>query len=173
MGGAPSVDLNKTQLGAPPTADPNRTIMGTAPSLNVTTTIKPVQCPVCKSHNPPGLMYCNDCGLIFEKALDGDAFGAPAVQLPCLVETSGREHQLRPGTNVFGRQGDISVEDTRVSRKHAQVNLEGDTVTVEDLGSTNGTKVGGAMLPAGEKRAVNPGETVSFGGFEMTLSMPG
>lgn len=173
MGGTPSVDLNKTQIGVPPTADPNKTIMGSGPSLNTTITIKPVQCPVCKAFNPPGMMYCNECGLIFEKSLDGDAFGAPAVQLPCLVETTGKEHQLRPGANAFGRQGDIAVEDTRVSRTHARVTLDGDTVTVEDLGSTNGTKVAGALLPAGEVRTVNPGETVSFGGFEMSLTMPG
>ncbi len=172
-GGTPSVDPNKTQLGSPPTADPNKTIMGTAPSINTTVTIQPVQCPVCKSFNPPGMMYCNDCGLIFEMALDGDAFGAPAVQLPCLVETTGREHQLRPGINVVGRQGDILVEDTRVSRKHAQVTLDGDVATVEDLGSTNGTKVAGDLLAEGESRKVEPGATISFGGFEMTFSLPG
>lgn len=172
-GDAPSVDPNKTQHGAPPVADPNKTVMGTAPSINTTVTIQPVQCPVCKSFNPPGMMYCNDCGLIFEMALDGDAFGAPAVQLPCLVETTGREHQLRPGANVVGRQGDIAVEDTRVSRRHAQVTLEGDTATVEDLGSTNGTKVAGETLPQDETRTLEPGTTVSFGGFEMTFSLPG
>lgn len=173
MGGTPSVDFNKTQIGAPPSADPNKTIMGTGPSINTTVTIKPVQCPVCKAFNPPGMMYCNECGLIFEKSLDGDAFGAPAVQLPCMVETTGKEHQLRPGINVIGRQGDIAVEDTRVSRKHAQVTLDGDTATVVDLGSTNGTKVAGELLPQGEERTLEPGVTVSFGGFEMSFSMPG
>lgn len=173
IGETPPVDLNKTQIGAPPSVDPNKTIMGTGPSINTTITIKPVQCPVCKEFNPPGMMYCNECGLIFEKALDGDAFGAPAVQLPCLVETTGKEHQLRPGDNVVGRQGDIAVEDTRVSRRHALVTLDGDAATVEDLGSTNGTKVAGEQLPEGEKRALKPGETVSFGGFEMSFSLPG
>src|SRR5512146_2711594 len=105
LGAPPSNDPNRTVMTAAPTADPNKTMMGTAPSLNTTVTIKPVQCPVCKSFNPPGMMFCNDCGLIFEMALDGDAFGAPAVQLPVLVEPTGREHQLRPGGNVIGRAG--------------------------------------------------------------------
>ena len=68
-------DMNRTQaMGAPPVADPNRTIMGSPLSLNVTATIKPVQCPVCRSSNPPGLKFCMECGLIFEMALPEDAF---------------------------------------------------------------------------------------------------
>ncbi|MBS1709221.1 MAG: FHA domain-containing protein [Armatimonadetes bacterium] len=177
-------DPNRTQMGAPPVADPNRTqmgsvldpnktMMGTGPSLNATQTIKPVQCPVCKTFNPPGMMWCVDCGLIFEKALDGDAFGAPAVQLPVLVDSNGREHILRPGGNVVGRQGDVLVEDTRVSRQHAKATLDGMTVFIEDLGSTNGTSVGGSRLGAGERKALGNGDKVSFGGFEMTVSLPG
>lgn len=166
-------DDNRTQMiGSPPVADSNRTIMGAATSLNTTITIKPVQCPVCKSFNPPGTMFCNDCGLIFEMALSGDAFGAPSVQLPCLVDPNGKEHQLRSGENVIGRQGDILVEDTRVSRRHACVTIEGAIVRVQDLGSTNGTKVSGALVPAGGADAGN-GVIISFGGYEMRVSMPG
>ena len=166
-------DPNRTMMTGAPTADPNKTIMGSAPSLNTTVTIVPVQCPVCKSFNPPGVMYCNDCGLIFEMALDGDAFGAPAVQLPVLVESTGREHQLRPGANVLGRAGDIAFEDTRISRRHCQVNLDGQTVTVEDLGSTNGTSIAGQKLAQGQRSPLGNGEKISLGGFELTLSLPG
>src|SRR5687767_3849861 len=110
-----STDPNRTQMGTAPTLDPNRTMMGTAPSLNATQTIKPVQCPVCKSFNPAGVMFCVDCGLIFDRSLPDDAFGAPTVQLPMLVEETGREHPLRPGTTVIGREGDISLPDAKVS----------------------------------------------------------
>jgi len=119
------------------------------------------------------MMFCNDCGLIFEMSLDGDAFGAPAVQLPVLVDSSGREHRLRPGINVVGRAGDILVEDTRVSRRHCQVTLENDTVFAEDLGSTNGTSVAGSKLGTGEKKSFGNGEKISLGGLEFTLSLPG
>jgi pSer/pThr/pTyr-binding forkhead associated (FHA) protein len=160
-------------MGDPPSVDLNKTIMTGAPSLNRTVTIEPVKCPVCQTANPPGLIYCSECGLVFEKALDGDAFGAPAVQLPVLIDADGREHQLRPGTQSVGRQGDISVEDVRVSRRHAQIHLDGAQVFVEDLGSTNGTKVGDEPAPAGQKvEVVNKG-VISLGGFVLTLSMPG
>lgn len=173
MSTPPAADPNRTMMAGAPTIDANRTIMGSAPSINTTVTIKPVQCPVCKSFNPPGVMFCNDCGLIFEMALDGDAFGAPAIQLPVLVDSTGREHQLRPGANVIGRAGDVMIEDTRVSRRHCQVSLDNGKVTLEDLGSTNGTSLNGDKLAQGEKRGVNNAEKLSLGGYELTLSMPG
>ncbi len=166
-------DPNRTQLGAPPTIDPNKTMMGTAPTVNATITIKPVQCPVCKTFNPVGVMFCIECGLIFDRALDGDAFGAPAIQLPCLVDPSGREHPVRPGLTVIGRAGDITIEDGRVSRRHAQVSSEEGVVLVEDLGSTNGTKLNGEPIAQGEMRPLSAGDKISLGGYELTFSLPG
>ncbi|MBN9501952.1 MAG: hypothetical protein BGO01_09970 [Armatimonadetes bacterium 55-13] len=168
-----STDPNRTQLGAPPMLDPNKTMMGTAPTLNATVTIKPVQCTVCKTFNPAGVMFCVDCGLIFDRALPADAFGAPAIQLPMLVEQSGREHPIRPGTNVIGREGDVLLADGRCSRRHAQITSTDGVLTLEDLGSTNGTKVNGTALAAGEKKILSGGDTLSFGGVELKLSLPG
>lgn len=168
-----TADPNRTQLGAPPTLDPNKTMLGVAPTLNATVTIKPVQCPVCKTFNPAGMMFCVDCGLIFDRALPDDAFGAPAVQLPKLVEQSGREHPLRPGITIVGREGDIMLVDGKISRRHAQITSDNGVLTVEDLGSTNGTKVDGNKLNPGDKVTLNGGEKVSFGGIELQLSLPG
>lgn len=163
LGGAPQVG----------NVDPNKTMMGTAPSLNATQTIKPVQCPVCKTFNPAGVMFCNECGLIFDRALPEDAFGAPTVQLPLFIDSSGKEYMIRPGEIVVGREADISISDPRISRRHLKVTNSGDTVTMEDLGSTNGTKLAGTRLQAGEVKTLNGGDTVSLGGFEVTFSMPG
>lgn len=168
-----SGDPNRTQLGAPPTIDPNKTVMGTAPSLNATQTIKPIQCPVCKTFNPAGVMFCVDCGLIFDRALPGDAFGAPAVQLPMLVELSGREHPIRPGTNLIGREGDVMLSDARASRRHAQITNTDGALAIEELGSTNGTKVDGVALAPGTQKTLVGGEKLSFGGIEMQVSLPG
>jgi len=165
---------NRTQMmAAPPTSDPNKTIMGTAPTLNATITIKPVQCPVCKKFNPVGVMFCMDCGLIFDRALDGDAFGAPAIQLPVLVDESGREHPLRPGTTVLGRQGDLAVDDGRISRRHAEVVSGENGITIQDLGSTNGTQVGGTAIAQGAAHPLAHGDEVSLGGYKLKLSFPG
>lgn len=168
-----SSDPNRTQLGGPPMMDPNKTVMGTAPSLQATQTIKPTQCPVCKTFNPAGVMFCVDCGLIFERALPGDAFGAPTVQLPMLVEMGGREHALRPGVNIIGREGDVTLADSRVSRRHAQVTNDEGALSIEDLGSTNGTKVDGSKLVPGERNSLTGNEKISFGGLELQLQLPG
>jgi FHA domain-containing protein len=83
--------------------------------------------------------------------------GAPVVGHPgrrpglshvLVVDGPGTRHVLEPGSNVLGRgtDADIRLPDTGVSRKHADVQLEGGTVTVEDLGSTNGTLVNGRRV---------------------------
>ncbi len=166
-------DPNKTQLGGAPTLDPNKTMMGSAPTLNATITIKPTQCPVCKTFNPAGVMFCVDCGLIFDRALPADAFGAPAVQLPCLVDQGGREHTIRAGVNVIGREGDIMLSDAKASRRHAQIHSGDSGMELEDLGSTNGTFVNGAKVEPGMRQKIVQGDTVSFGGLELKVSVPG
>ena len=166
-------DPNRTVMGSAPTFDPNKTMMGSAPTINATVTIKPIQCPVCKTFNPGGVMFCVDCGLIFDRALDGDAFGAPVVQVPMLVDMNGREYPLRPGTTVIGREADISLMDSKISRRHGQVTNTDGVLVFEDLGSTNGSKVNGNKVAAGEKVSLSGGDKISFGGFEVAIQLPG
>ncbi|WP_299959425.1 DUF3662 and FHA domain-containing protein [uncultured Modestobacter sp.] len=65
-----------------------------------------------------------------------------------VVDGPGTKHVLEQGSNVLGRgtEADVRLPDTGVSRKHADVQLSGSTVTVEDLGSTNGTLVNGRRV---------------------------
>ena len=168
-----TADPHKTGLGTSSGFDPNKTMLGTAPSLNATQTIKPVQCPVCKTFNPSGIIFCVDCGLIFDRSLPEDAFGAPAVQVPVLVDETGREQAIRPGSYTVGREADLTIVDGRVSRRHAKFDYEGGRLFLEDLGSTNGTKVDGQRLAAGERRELLGPEEVSIGGVKVRISMPG
>lgn len=163
------MDPNATRMFE---TDPNRTQMGGAPSLNVTQTIAPVQCPICKTFNPAGEGFCVECGLIFQSALPDDAFGAPAVRLPCLVDESGREHFLRPGTNLVGREGDVMIQDSRASRKHAEMIMEDGVVSVRDLGSTNGTTLNDEPV-GGDAVTMQQGDVVAFADNKLTLSIPG
>ncbi|MER3495917.1 MAG: hypothetical protein C4320_03390, partial [Armatimonadota bacterium] len=135
-----TIDPNRTQLGAPPSAfDPNRTVIGNVTAGELTVTLVPRQCPVCRTFNPAGHIYCVSCGLIFADAPEGDAFAAPTVKLPRLIESGGREHFLRDGEMCIGREGDIPLPDPRVSRRHARLIVSGAEVLLEDVGSTNGT----------------------------------
>lgn len=67
----------------------------------------------------------------------------------------GKFFALQEGTTVLGRSpdADIVVNDTRISRKHLEINVTGEKVTIEDLGSTNGTFVNGERMAQGELKA--------------------
>jgi pSer/pThr/pTyr-binding forkhead associated (FHA) protein len=49
-----------------------------------------------------------------------------------------------------------------VSREHARITLQGDTFTIEDLASRNGTKVNGARITGAGHRLVD-GDVIEFG----------
>ena len=89
--------------------------------------------------------------LLFES---GERSGE-SVALPEGVLTIGR----RPGNHVV-------VPDTSVSGKHAELHVTADQVVVQDLGSTNGTRVGGEKV---ERRRLAHGEHVSVGNVQLLL----
>lgn len=53
----------------------------------------------------------------------------------------GKIHLLEDGTTSLGRAGDVDIviNDTRISRHHISIHTHGNKVSIEDLGSTNGT----------------------------------
>lgn len=55
----------------------------------------------------------------------------------------GRKHDLTRTSTVIGRAGkaDIVIDQESVSRNHAKLVLDGNTVRIKDLGSTNGSYV--------------------------------
>ena len=81
-------------------------------------------------------------------------------------------HQLpEHGVITVGRSADagICVQDSAVSRIHLRLHL-GSTIRVEDVGSANGTLVGGSRLPPGELRVLPPGQVVEIGSSWMTIA---
>jgi Protein of unknown function (DUF3662)/FHA domain len=72
----------------------------------------------------------------------GQQTGAASLSLD---DGSGRTYDLTPGSHVIGRGQDSSfrLPDTGVSRRHLEINWDGSTATLSDLGSTNGTTVNG------------------------------
>ena len=68
------------------------------------------------------------------------------------------------GDIAIGRlQGsDVTIDHESISRRHALLRL-GPPITIEDLGSANGTRVRDAAIAPGERVAVAPGEMVELG----------
>ncbi len=75
---------------------------------------------------------------------------------------------------TVGREAgcDVLLARPRVSRRHCQLRrVPGmpDGVEIEDLGSSNGTKVNGVMLPAGVRRALADGDVIEVGGVPLVV----
>jgi pSer/pThr/pTyr-binding forkhead associated (FHA) protein len=62
----------------------------------------------------------------------------------------------------------VPIRHPSLSRRHAVLNL-GLVVTVEDLGSRNGTVLAGRRLLPGETRVVRPGDVLQVGAVSITL----
>src|SRR5688572_21554268 len=71
-------------------------------------------------------------------------------------------HALPPrGELVIGRSTkcEIPIFEKSISRRHAILRL-GDAITIEDLESANGTRVGGHAIPPHDPVAVRQGEII-------------
>jgi hypothetical protein len=75
---------------------------------------------------------------------------------------AGREFIFQQQSVTIGRTSDCDVilYDPGISRKHARIFSEGDTYAVEDLGSSNGTKVNGSLV---KRQTLKDGDAVSLG----------
>ena len=68
-----------------------------------------------------------------------------------------------------GQDCDLVLQDTQVSRHHAELRRQGDQWFLVDLGSTNGTFVGGTPLRPNEACLLLPGIPVQIGDAQLTL----
>lgn len=75
--------------------------------------------------------------------------------------------ELSEGKFVIGRaaSAQLSLDDPLVSRHHAQLTVEGEAITVEDLGSRNGVKVNGELISG--RYAVQDKDQIVIGGQEL------
>lgn len=67
---------------------------------------------------------------------------------------AGRTHELQPGRHTIGRgeAATLRVADDALSREHLELTVDRDGVLLRDLGTTNGTTVDGAAVPAAGTR---------------------
>ncbi|HEU0131202.1 MAG TPA: FHA domain-containing protein [Mycobacteriales bacterium] len=128
-------------------------------------------------------------GWVAEIWVDPDWYAHEAVSAtdPCPNTGTPRVVPLRTATSLIGRPSasrnlhpaiDCGT-DAAVSRRHAEVTVEGDTAYIEDLQSVNGTYVGksGAPLPddpipPGRRRALTEDERVYVGAWTRIVIRP-
>lgn len=74
-----------------------------------------------------------------------------------------RRFALKQGVNRVGRDpaSEVRIADASVSRAHARIDVHLIEATIDDLGSTNGTWVGG--VPIHGPTSVKAGDVLMFG----------
>ena len=83
------------------------------------------------------------------------------------------EVELRPGENRIGRARDcrVRLDYSSVSRYHARILVADGAATIEDLGSKNGTTVGGTIVRS--PRRLADGDAIAVGSITMLFRFVG
>ena len=100
-----------------------------------------------------------------------DEVSSSGRRLVASVQGQLRVHELpAKGTLVIGRgtESDIVFDDPSISRRHASIEV-GDAIKVQDLGSANGTMVGGKRLVPNSPASLTPGVVLQLGSILVTL----
>src|SRR3954447_14906795 len=76
---------------------------------------------------------------------------------------AGKEFEFDQDSVVIGRNPECNVilYDAGVSRKHCRIFNEGNRILIEDMGSSNGTKVNGSAIS--KKQALTDGDQITLG----------
>ncbi|RYJ05605.1 MAG: FHA domain-containing protein, partial [Actinomycetales bacterium] len=89
-----------------------------------------------------------------------------------VIEVNGMRHPLQAPGVVIGRgsEADLRIDDPGISRRHAEIKVHdspgGTTVTVVDLGSTNGVILNGHRVQTG---SVADGSQIRLGNTSVLI----
>ena len=95
----------------------------------------------------------------------------------------GKCFPLHEGDNLIGRWDtdsacfpEVDLEeidhDFKVSRRHAVLDIDGDSASIKDAGSLNGSKLNGAKLEE-ESQKLSEGDAVVIGNLEFLFEKKG
>jgi pSer/pThr/pTyr-binding forkhead associated (FHA) protein len=68
-----------------------------------------------------------------------------------------------------GRSADVVIAEPTISRAHAAIGYDGSGFFMQDLGSTNGTRVNGRR---GARVALSNGDELQLGKLRLRISLP-
>lgn len=148
-----------------------------------------VFCNNCGHRNALGSSYCSSCGAVLERASgdhttitfhpltpgdpnEVDLSGADGSPLAVLVvrqgPKAGSRYAIESVTTTVGRHpdSDIFLDDITVSRRHAEITRNGDSIEVVDSGSLNGTYVNRERI---ERTVLTSGDEIQIGKFKLVF----
>ena len=165
-----NTDFEKTAVS---TTDIDATQAVATPVAERTTMSANVECPVCRTPNPPSERYCIDCGfLLAQQPVEVEALPELSSAGVLATPDGSREFLLKPGENTVGRENaDILLNHNSVSRRHAVIRVEEGLVAIEDAGSTNGTFVNGSQIERDTPTELFDGVELRFGNEALILRL--
>jgi len=100
---------------------------------------------------------------------------AQSVDAVAWLRGAGMEFPLKEGSSSIGRRpgNDVVIPDPYVSGSHATITIEGDTASITDTGSANGTFINDSRLEAGQADALTAGETIRFARVDLRFEWAG
>ncbi|MHB8641274.1 MAG: FHA domain-containing protein [Gaiellaceae bacterium] len=147
-----------------------------------------VYCPECGFQNPESANYCAKCGSLLrtdesgettmtfvpdEREEEGPELEDFGVKGPALVVRSGggragETFPLEGERTTIGRSPDcdIFLDDVTVSRRHAVIVREGGSLSIEDLGSLNGTFLNRRRI---ESSPFSDGDELQVGKYRLSF----
>jgi hypothetical protein len=87
-----------------------------------------------------------------------------------VLEINGTPHPVEPPGVVIGRgaEADLRISDPGISRRHAEIRVQGRGAKVVDLGSTNGTTVDGAKV---REATLRDGQRIRVGNTDVVVRL--
>jgi hypothetical protein len=106
-----------------------------------------------------------------ERVRDAVASSGARRRAKALLVVSGRRLLVPPRGATIGRSRDcdIVLEDSSVSRRHAELRPDGRTWTIEDLDSTNGVRVNGFGVDGAHE--LRSGDRIEIGSTEILFEI--
>lgn len=86
------------------------------------------------------------------------------------LDINGKRYLLAKARTTVGRDAgaDLPIDDAGLSRNHFAISWDGKTASIEDLGSTNGTKVSGLKI---KSQTLAPDTIISAGRTEFVFRL--
>ena len=144
-----------------------------------------MKCKECQMENIEGALFCEECGAKLETMgeLQSPAAGSGGEVASLVFKTADGGKLEIPAKDdvVIGREDPISEvfpdldltnfggAEGGVSRRHAVIHRSGNVITIEDMGSTNGTYLNKKRIQPHVPQTITPGDELRFGKLAFSL----
>jgi predicted component of type VI protein secretion system len=90
-----------------------------------------------------------------------------------VLVAEGKRYAVGPGGATIGRsrECDIVLNDSNVSRRHAELRPLGEGWTITDLGSTNGVRVNGRDARPNDPQPLRSGDRLDIGTVDASFEV--